>query len=176
MTVTSLKFYAGVDPGLDGAIALFEPVNSLLHVWDMPTVEILVTGKKKRRVDLHALARLIMQHHLVIAKGAIEEVGAMPGQGVTSMFNFGWSACAPEMAMACFGVPYLTIPPSRWKRQMRIGKDKEGARREASRLLPQHAANWARKKDDGRAEATLLAYWLAKQEWTPPKKEMNELM
>ena len=75
----------GIDPGLSGAIAWVSEDGHLIRVADMPTVE--VNGKKK--VSPQMLVSMLEEHDDLIRLAAIEEVGAMPGQGVTSMFNFG---------------------------------------------------------------------------------------
>lgn len=169
--------FAGIDPGLDGGIALYSPATGKLYgAWPMPTVDGMVGGKTKRKIDMHALSNLMEQHSLIITKAVVEEVGAMPGQGVTSMFNFGFSTACCHMALACHRIPYTTVTPSRWKLAMKIGADKEGARLAASRLLPHDVKYWSRKKDDGIAEAALLAYWLSRQEGFKSNDPMAGLM
>ena len=171
-----LKFFIGIDPGLDGAIAFYHPESGVIVVADMPTVAILSNKRKKRTVDLHGLVKMLRGGARDNTKAVIEEVSAMPGQGVTSMFNFGWSAGVCHMALAALEVPYTTVPAAKWKRNMRIGKDKEGSRQRASQLFPKYTELWARKKDDGRAEAVLLAYWLAKAEGVQAQDNVGDLM
>lgn len=157
-----MRFYLGIDPGLSGALAFYDPKAGELSVWDMPTHDIKVANKKKRVLDLNALANIVdpMSQQVILA--AVELVGAMPKQGVTSSFSFGFAAGCAQMVVVAYAIPLRTIRPNVWKREMRITADKNGARREASRLLPKHAGLWSLVKHDGRAEAALLAYYIAK--------------
>lgn len=163
--------YIGADPGLSGAVALYVPppgnnsAGGLPHieVFDMPTHE--VDGK--RQMDMWSLATLMKDW----AKGyqvkitLVERVSAMPDQGVTSSFNFGFSAGSLQQSIASAGLPMTIISPATWKAVLglRGGKEnKDMSRQLASRLFPTHSHLWARKKDDGRAEAVLLAYYGSK--------------
>ena len=158
-----MRYFLGIDPGLSGALAFYDPAINELRIFDMPTHVVSVSGKEKRKLDLVMLAQIVDSHAAEVSQAIIEEVGAMPKQGVTSSFSFGFAAGAAQMVVAANYVSWVTVRPDVWKREMRITKDKDGARREASRLLPIHAGLWALKKDDGRAEAALLAYYLAKR-------------
>ena len=159
--------FVGADPGLSGAIALYVPARPgllpIIEVFDMPTHE--VDGK--RQIDLWSLARTTLGW----AKGydvkisMVERVSAMPDQGVTSSFNFGFSAGALQQSIASAGLPMTLISPASWKAilGLRGGREnKDMSRQLASRLFPTHTHLWARKKDDGRAEAVLLAYYGSK--------------
>ena len=159
-----MRYILGVDPGLSGALAFYDPKLNELLVWDMPTHEIKVSGKKKRVIDIYALANIVDNLAAETRIAAVEEVGAMPRQGVTSCFSFGFAAGCAQMAIAANGIALKTVRPAVWKRDMRITADKDNARREASRLLPKHAGLWTLVKHDGRAEAALLACYIAKQE------------
>lgn len=159
-----MKYYLGIDPGLSGALAFYNPTDGDLKVWDMPTHNIKVSGKKKRTLDIFTLANIVDPLSNEVIMAAVEEVGAMPKQGVTSSFNFGFSAGCAQMAVAAYAIPLRTIRPNIWKRDMRITGDKTASRREASRLLPQHIGLWPLIKHDGRAEAALLAYYLSQQQ------------
>lgn len=159
-----MTFFLGIDPGVSGALAFYDPLKDLMDVLDMPTLTIKSNGKAKRKVDLHVLAINLRAFAPDVKRAIIEEVSAMPGQGVTSMFNFGFSAGAAQMALAAFQISFETVQPRVWKNAMRLKTDKDESRRLASRLMPKHAHHWQLVKHDGRAEAALLAYYLAKQE------------
>lgn len=159
-----MKYFLGIDPGLSGALALYDPLTDELIIKDMPTFTKKVGGKQKRILDLYGLANIIDPYVPHIKKAIVEQVGAAPGQGVTSMFSFGFSAGCAQMVVAANFIPMTTELPQIWKKAMRLGKGKDAARQEASRLLPRHSEKWARVKDDGRAEAALLAVYLAKRE------------
>lgn len=155
-----MTLYLGIDPGLSGALAFLDPVNNSLEVFDMPTHTVKSNGKNKRKIDLHGLAIIIRDRAFKVQVGVVEEVGAMPGQGVTSMFSFGFSAGCAQMAVAMAQVPLVLVTPRVWKSAMRLKSNKDESRRAASRLMPQHAHLWPLVKHDGRAEAALLAQYL----------------
>jgi crossover junction endodeoxyribonuclease RuvC len=83
----------------------------------------------------------------------------MPAQGVTSAFNFGFAAGALQGLVAGNAIPMHLVAPLTWKRHYKLSADKDASRRRASQLFPAHSHLWARAKDDGRAEAVLLAYY-----------------
>ena len=87
----------------------------------------------------------------------VERVSAMPGQGVSSMFAFGRSAGIVEGALAGLGIPYTDVPPATWVKAMAVRGGKDGARNRAMELYPKHAKLFARVRDDGRADACLIA-------------------
>ncbi len=120
-----MSFIIGIDPGAGGAIAILERGGRLVHVFDMPAVEVVTGGKAKRRVSPEMLAAELRLYNVDGTVAYIEQVGAMPGQGVSSMFASG----------------------------------KDGARARAAALWPEQAGEFRRVKDDGKAEAALIAYW-----------------
>ncbi len=158
-----MRYFLGIDPGLSGAIAAYDPAADELKVWDMPTHEITSNRKKKRTLDIFGLANIIDPLAPDTIKAVVEQVSAMPKQGVTSSFNFGFSAGCAQMAIAAYFIALETVAPVAWKRVMGITSDKDQARRQASRLLPKHSGLWPLVKHDGRAEAALLALYLAKK-------------
>lgn len=151
----------GIDPGVTGALAFYDPYRDALEVFDMPTHTVKVNKKDKRRLDLHQLARIVRERRNFVGCAVVEEVSAMPGQGVTSMFGFGFSAGAAQMALAANEIKYLPVAPITWKRAMKVTNDKDATRQRASQLMPKHAINWPLKKHDGRAEASIIAYYAA---------------
>lgn len=153
--------YMGIDPGLHGAVAFLDPATKALGVFDMPIFDV----KGKSRLDMsglhNALSDGIALHgHPTIA--LVEDVHAMPAQGVASSFSFGFVTGAAHMALAALQIPMRLVAPGAWKRVMGLSADKDASRMRASQLYPQHAALWSRKKDDGRAEAVLLAHYAAR--------------
>lgn len=155
------KFFLGADPGLNGAIAVLDWANGqIVTMSDTPTF----TLKGKLKIDMRALCDLVDNIAAIYAPAlaVLEEVHAMPEQGVVSTFNFGFNAAALQMAVVAAGLPMRLVPASAWKRIMGVTADKDSSRLMASRLLPASAHLWARKKDDGRAEAALLAYYASK--------------
>lgn len=162
MTATT---YIGVDPGAGGALALVRHLHSLggtdtlqVQVVDMPVHVV----KDKRRIDLHALVRQLRQWAMVYGdlNALVENVSAMPGQSPNGMFSFGFACGAVQTAVAAADIPMRLVTPQVWKKHygLKGGREnKDLARQLACRLFPQFADLFARKKDDGRAEAALLA-------------------
>lgn len=141
----------GIDPGLTGAIAVLGPDGSFVAVHDMPTTKL---GKNKRRVNGPVLAEIIKSYLVTMA--VVEVVHAMPGQGVTSMFNFGEGYGVIKGVLAGLGVPHKDATPQKWKKACDlIGSEKDAARALAIELFPD--ASLSRKKDIGRADALLIA-------------------
>jgi len=144
----------GIDPGISGALAWLSDDGHLISTTDMPAIE--VHGKKK--VSPQILTSELAGRRPILA--VIEDVGAMPGQGVTSMFNFGYSAGILAGVCAGLGIPTVLYRPAVWKRAAGVPADKGAARQMAQRLWP-GCRDFDRVKDDGRAEAALLARWVA---------------
>jgi crossover junction endodeoxyribonuclease RuvC len=147
----------GIDIGNSGALALVRRDGVLLDVEDMP---ILRDGPKGRAsVNAPLLAEIIARWH---ARSAfVEFVAARPGEGAVGAFAFGRARGVIEGTRGALGVSVKFITPPTWKRCVGIapGKDgaKDAARSEAIRRWPDKAALFARVKDDGRAEAALIA-------------------
>jgi hypothetical protein len=139
----------GVDPGASGAIAWWFPDEPLIvTVQDVPTVN--------GQVDAVTLARRVEQMRPNLA--VVEQVAAMPKQGVSSTFRFGTAYGLVLGTLAALKVPVQLVAPSKWKRHYGLGADKEQARALALRFWPGPEAElFARKRDHGRAEAALIA-------------------
>lgn len=152
-----MKAIAGIDPGLDGAIALV--TSSTIDILDMPTFEL----KGKRHLDLFGIARFFDLHAGSIVRAIIEEPSAMPGQGVSSMFKFGFNCGVAQMAAACSFIPTKLVRPNMWKAAMGLSSDKDASRALASRMFPKFSHLWALKKHNDRAEAVLLAVYGSKK-------------
>lgn len=144
----------GIDPGISGALAWVSDDGHLICTSDMPVIEI--NGKKK--VSPYILADMLKARIPTLA--VIEEVSAMPGQGVTSMFGFGYSAGILAGVCAGLMIPTVLYRPAVWKRAAGVPADKGAARQMAQRFWP-GCRDFDRVKDDGRAEAALLARWSA---------------
>jgi len=153
--------YLGCDPGLNGAIALLSYTNGkpTVKTFDIPTYKITVNKKSRTRVDLSGINTLLFTYRAHIMHAIIEEPHAMPGQGVTSSFSFGFVCGVLQAMLVAHDLPMTLIAPASWKRKLGLTQDKDDTRRRASQIFPLCASQWARKCDDGRAEAALLAYW-----------------
>jgi crossover junction endodeoxyribonuclease RuvC len=152
--------YIGIDPGLSGAIAVFDMDAGHLSIIDMPVVEVERNGKKKRELSPAMLANVLS----LIGKPStalVERVGAMPGQGVSSVFSFGRSLGTIEGALAALQIPMTLVPPQQWQKGCGVRGGKDGSRQRAAELFPNFAGLFSRKKDDGRADAACLAWFAA---------------
>jgi crossover junction endodeoxyribonuclease RuvC len=153
----------GIDPGLNGALALYDAGTGALTLYDMPTLELQKSsGGKRRVVDAYALANILdglSRKKLVIF---IEQSWPRPDEGPTGAFSFGMNYGVVYGACAANFFTVETVSPQRWKRAIGLTGDKDASRARASALLPQHSNLWLRKKDDGRAEASLIAIYGAR--------------
>ena len=142
----------GIDPGLSGAFALLVG-DRLEEVRDMPTITVRGRGQITAAGVVDAIVALNPDHVV------IEQVGVMPRQGIASGFNFGYGAGILEGVVAALSRPLTMVRPNRWKQEAAVPTDKNAARQMASRLWPDQSHLFARVRDDGRAEAALLAKW-----------------
>ena len=147
----------GIDPGLSGAIAILENYK-VLNIFDMP---VMSEGKKnKRQLNSALLVNLLKQNIASDEDVAIvvEQVNAMPGQGVTSMFNFGQSFGAIKGVCAALNLPIFFVRPSKWKKHFElINSSKDSSRTKAIEMYPSLADQLAKKKDVNKSDAILIA-------------------
>jgi crossover junction endodeoxyribonuclease RuvC len=151
----------GVDPGVNGGLAVVEITDGaasvLIECIDIPAIG----SGAKERVDAIAIRNWLAAHKPQHAY--IERAQAMPGQGASSGFKYGRAVGAIEAAITLCSIPVEIVEPPAWKRFWKLpGKDKESGRQKALQLFPASHAALARKKDHGRAEATLIALYGAK--------------
>jgi hypothetical protein len=140
----------GIDPGISGAVAFYFPmVPSRISVDDLPVAGGEING--------YELARLIKIHRPTLA--VVEKVGAMPGNGGVSMFNFGRAYGDVRGVISALDVPMHFVTPQKWKKHFGLTSDKEQSRLRAIRTFPAVADSFKLKKHDGRAEAALLALY-----------------
>lgn len=148
----------GVDPGLTGAVGFLQN-GAFLAVEDMPVVT-KGFGSVKNEVSPAGLKTLIRERlqegESVVA--VLERVGAMPGQGVSSVFSLGDSYGSARSVLATAGFETHYVSPVVWKKHFKLSSDKELSRALAVKLWPE--APLRLKKHDGRAEALLMARWL----------------
>lgn len=174
-------FVLGVDPGLGGALAVFDartphPDTPSAHaVYDMPTTR-LQSGTSLDAVALAALIGEIAFNHPGIV-AVVENVHSMPRQA--GAFSFGLYTGMVHGALAAHGIPITLVSPSKWKPAMGLSKDPVGgdkastkskARAVAAKLFPDIAHDFARVRDDGRAEALLLAVYASHTVFSPARK------
>jgi len=145
----------GIDPGLSGAVVFLNTIDRQLDIYDMPTVEVTRNGKKKRELSAQLLSNVLSAH--VVNGAYLERVNAMAGQGVSSVFSFGRSSGIVEGILAAYDITTTLVTPQTWQKSMEVRGGKDGSRERAMQLFPMHAAMFARVKDDGRADAALMA-------------------
>ena len=146
----------GIDVGLSGAIAMMQG-ETLTGIVDMPTVSLTRNGKAKRQISIPELIAIIDEFKA--DEAYIEKVFAMAGQGVTSVFSFGRSLGAIEGVIAARSIKATLITPQTWQKAMGVSGGKDGARARAMEVFPWNVDYFKRVKDDGRADAALIAAW-----------------
>jgi crossover junction endodeoxyribonuclease RuvC len=151
--------WIGLDPGLSGAIAFFDITEGTLVVSDMPVMELIRGGKKKNELSASGIAQILKPRNDETCRVLLERVGAMPGQGVSSMFAFGRSVGILEGVLAAYSMEVTIVTPQAWQKATGVRGGKDGARLRATQLFPAYAHLFARKKDDGRADAALMAWY-----------------
>lgn len=157
---SKLEFIIGIDPGLTGAVTamcLFRAHQELL-IWDTPTITAQKGKSKKNQYVPHAMASILDDYKDTSCHVFIEKVHAMPGNGATSMFNFGYGFGLWVGIISALKMPVTMVPPQTWKKKIMQGfGDKEAAIIRACELYPDFSNLFSRKKDIGRADATLIA-------------------
>lgn len=165
---------AGIDPGLDGALAFLDPQSCrIVAMIGMPALKLAKGKGMRRQISPQSLAVLIEDHilGLTINKVYIERVSSSPQMGVTSAFQFGRGFGVVEGIIAALGWPVEYVTPAKWKRAMAVPAAKDDARMRACQLLPKDAELWTPRRGfateaqcSGRAEAALIALYGAREE------------
>ena len=149
----------GIDPGITGAICFFED-GKITDVIEMPN---MAEGKKnKKQVNgaqiYHEIFLRIKYLEKKEIKVVIEQVSAMPGQGVTSMFNFGQSFGILKGICSAMQLPMYFVRPAKWKKYFNlINSEKDASRTKAIEVFPYFSSQLSRKKDSNKADAILIA-------------------
>ena len=149
----------GIDPGISGSICFFED-GKILDVLEMPT---MTDGKKnKKQVNGAQIYNEISSKIMGIEKQnlrvIIEQVSAMPGQGVTSMFNFGQSFGILKGICSAMQLPMYFVRPAKWKKYFGLIKsEKDASRTKAIEMFPYFSPQLSKKKDSNKADAILIA-------------------
>lgn len=151
-----MAIIAGIDPGFSGAIALLDPATKALTIHDMPVVK---GANGKTITDFFGLATALVPNGDGPHVAMMEKVSAMPRQGVSSTFRFGENFGAVQMAVAGHGYEYHYVTPAKWKQYFHLSRDKGVSRSLAMQRFPDYADKFSRVKDDGRAEAALIALY-----------------
>ena len=149
----------GIDPGISGAICFFED-GKILDVIEMPN---MAEGKKnKRQVNgnqlFNEISSRLSESNQDKVRVVVEHVTAMPGQGVTSMFNFGQSFGVIKGICSAMQLPIYFVRPTKWKKYFNLIKtSKDASRSRAIEIFPKFSEKLKRKKDSNKADAILIA-------------------
>ena len=148
-----------IDPGISGSLCFFED-GKIIDLVEMPS---MAEGKKnKRQVNgaqiYNEISLRIKNFQKNDIKVVIEQVSAMPGQGVTSMFNFGQSFGVLKGICSAMQLPMYFVRPAKWKKYFNlINSKKDASRTKAIEIFPYISAQLSKKKDSNKADAILLA-------------------
>ena len=148
-----------IDPGISGSLCFFEE-GKIIDIIEMPN---MASGKKnKRQVNgaqiYNEISLRIKNFQKENIKVVIEQVSAMPGQGVTSMFNFGQSFGVLKGICSAMQLPMYFVRPAKWKKYFNlINSKKDASRTKAIEIFPYISAQLSKKKDSNKADAILLA-------------------
>ena len=149
----------GIDPGISGSICFFQD-GKIIDVVEMPT---MTEGKKnKKQVNgsqiFNEISVRIQKLDKKDIKVIIEQVSAMPGQGVTSMFNFGQSFGILKGICSAMQLPMYFVRPAKWKKYFNlINSEKDASRTKAIEIFPYFSVHISKKKDCNKADAILIA-------------------
>ena len=152
-------FIIGIDPGISGSICFFED-GKIIDVIEMPT---MTEGKKnKKQVNGSQIYNEFFARISQIKKNevrvVIEHVSAMPGQGVTSMFNFGQSFGILKGICSAMQLPMYFVRPAKWKKYFSLlNSEKDASRTRAIEIFPYFSSQLSKKKDSNKADAILIA-------------------
>ena len=143
----------GIDPGLSCAIAVLEN-NKVVKIFDIP---VMSEGKKNKRQLNSALLVNLLKENIQKDEDVtvvVEQVNAMPGQGVTSMFNFGQTFGALKGICAALELPIFFVRPSKWKKHFElINSSKDASRTKAIEMYPKLSSQLSKKKDVNKSDA-----------------------
>ena len=148
----------GIDPGISGSICFFKD-GRILEVIEMP---VMTEGKKNKKqvngaqIYNEFFKRIIKKEDEI--RVVIEQVSAMPGQGVTSMFNFGQSFGILKGICSAMQLPMFFVRPAKWKKYFNlINSQKDASRTRAIEIFPYFSTQLSKKKDSNKADAILIA-------------------
>ena len=160
----------GIDPGVSGAICALR-YGKIIEVYEMPT---MIDGKKNKRqvngAEVANILKEVINTNLNITddkdegevKVVVEHVTAMPGQGVTSMFNFGQSFGVIKGICAALKLPIYFVRPTKWKKHFNLIKtNKDASRTKVIEIYPNISSKLSRKKDSNKADAILIARYFS---------------
>lgn len=147
----------GIDPGLDGALALLDCRGKVIEIVDMPTVPVVINKKNRRIIDKVKLFQNI--ERLAPALCCLEQASVRQGEGALGAFTTGRGFGILEGILSALQIPTLIVTPQRWKRDLQVTSDKKTSRDLATKIFSEQASLFRRVKDADRAEACLIALY-----------------
>ena len=169
-----MRYIVGIDPGNKGAIAFLDIEAHTMEIHPIPIYDrVMSSGVKRKTIDTHALADIFRDKEDEIRMIYLEEVNAMPTDGVTGAFAFGRGYGILQGIIATLQIPVTLVRPAVWKRSVKAPADKDGARIRASQLMPKLSSSWTKKSEDGLAESSLLALYGICEEGLTIKKAIT---
>ena len=159
-------FILGIDPGFTGALSAYDRASHSLCIHDMP---VLKDVGGRTILNLHRILELldVDNTNTLNVTAVLEYVAARPNQSAPATFRFGQGYGALQMALAAKNIPVHYVTPAKWKRHFGLSREKGISRAIASQRFPAYASMFSRVKDDGRAEATLIALYGAEKLISP---------
>lgn len=145
----------GIDPGINGALASYDGSDFVIS-YDIPKLKSKGRGEE---INWAVLAEDFDLMFKDCTHAFIENVQSRPGEGRGSGFKFGYAAGGLRALVACHRIPITMVTPTTWKASLGLTSDKDYSRTKATLLFAFNAADFARKKDNNKAEAALLAYY-----------------
>lgn len=155
----------GIDPGFTGAVAFYKPTNrntplEELAIYDLPLIQIMNRKQIDAVIFTKIMRTFIRGEKILFA--AIEDVHAMPNNIPSRAFRFGYNAGILLGVLSALNIKVLRVNPATWKSALNLSSDKKKSLTLAKKLFPSYTHYFQRAKDDGRAEAALIAYYARK--------------
>lgn len=164
-----MRYFGGIDPGLTGALCVLDFEDYLLHLWDTPTISVKTAGSTVRKrcdpIGFHDALTAFPLDDVTI-----EQVHSTPNDGHVGAFSFGKVTGIAIGLIAGIGLTPREVNPAKWKKDLLVPANKDGAKHRASVIFPHCTNGWKRVMDHGRAEAALIALYGAIKAGAVPKK------
>lgn len=155
-----MRFIAGIDPGLTGAIVILDFETYQMHVWDTPVSIVKMSGgQQRKRPEPEGFVNILTSQPVDYCM--IENVHSTPNDGHVGAFTFGKVTGIAIGVAHGLDIPLAQVTPAKWKYAMQVPAVKEAAKQRASELFPHCTAGWGRVSDHGRAEAAIIALYAA---------------
>jgi hypothetical protein len=153
------QYVVGIDPGLNGAISIFDVKREAITVYDIPTHTRTISGKERQRYDYAGVADIFRPYADNIVMVYVEEVWSTPADGHVGAFTFGVGYGMLLGILAALFLPVTPVRPAVWKKQLKVPADKGASLVRAKQLLPRLSSVLKLKGHDGRAESAMISLY-----------------